>query len=199
MIATDGLRYVVCSWASGCMRTQTGSSSGIKRMRHHIVGQDMHLARFDKLLNLLLEHNYIHRYNEHGAADREGKFCHVRTWRWQTKSVGKYEATEVAVDCPCEDRKTQGERSAPASGESATASQRMSRYPRTSTPTATARRIARSAMAKAQLSKARKSPTARTRSITMRRSTKPGLKSNAWPGMRCTAKSASARSENVKA
>ena len=88
-----------------------------KRLRHHIVGQDMHLARFGKLLNVLLEHNYIHRYNEQGEADREGKFCHVRTWRWQTKSVGKYEAVEVSVDCPCEDRKTQGERTAPVPGE----------------------------------------------------------------------------------
>jgi hypothetical protein len=88
-----------------------------KRMRHHITSRDMHKTRFTKLLNVLLEHDYIHRYNEDGERDEEGRFCHVRTWHWQVRSVGKFEAAKIAIDCPCENRKQQGEHKAPRTGQ----------------------------------------------------------------------------------
>jgi hypothetical protein len=82
----------------------------VDRMHMAMTSRDMHRSRFNKLLDLLLEQNYIHRYNKQGEFDPDGEFCHVRTWRWQIKAVSQYEAAEVAIDCPCEERKTQGGR-----------------------------------------------------------------------------------------
>lgn len=68
---------------------------------HHITWGDITKSRFKRLIELLLEHRYIHRYNEQGEFDTEGKYCHVRTWskyQWTDSRESEF----VTVPCPCE-------------------------------------------------------------------------------------------------